>query len=415
MKSLIHTSLSPNAEADDVRLALSLIFAPWKWKRNIFVKTLEKSLEKFLGVQHVITVDSGRTALYTILKSFGIGEGHEVLLQAYTCVAVPEPILWSGAKPVYVDSADDFTIDVADLEKKITAKSKAVIVQHTFGKSADIENIILIARKHKLFVIEDCAHALGGKFKNSMLGAFGDAAFFSFGRDKIISSVFGGAIAVKDEQLYKKINNIADNYPLPSNWWVLQQLMHPIVLSISKFTYNFLSFGKIFLEVSKRLHIISKAVERVELSGGKPSFVFHKFSPALAMLASNQLKKISRFNSHRLSLMSAYTKRLDSLKNIQTPLFDKGHAGLRYTIIITNTNGISDIFARAKKSKILLGDWYATVLAPCGVNYEKVGYVFGSCPQAEYLAAHSLNLPTHVGIELHMIEPIIRCVTGDNV
>ncbi len=411
---MIHTSLSPNAEADDVLLAAAMALTPWSWKSGEPVRRVEESIEEILGAGHVVTVDSGRTALHTILKAFDLQKDDEVLLQAYTCVAVPEPILWLQCKPVYVDCNKEYTIDIADLEKKITPKSKVIIAQHTFGKAADMDAILAIAKKHNLFVIEDCAHALGGKYKNKPLGSLADAAFFSFGRDKCVSSVFGGAIAVREETLYKKIKSITDAYPLPKNIWVLQQLMHPIVLTLSKSTYNFLSLGKIILEGAKRLNIISKAVEPVELSGGVPSFAFHRFSPALAELAYRQLQKLPRFLANRRELARTYAGRLSGLGGIHASAYDPEHAYLRYTIELTNTSP-KEIFDRAKARGIQLGDWYTSVLAPRGVMYEKVQYALGSCPQAEYLANHTLNLPTHIGIKPTMTNDIVACIIDNHV
>lgn len=412
---MIHTSLSPNTERDDVLLALKLALKGGvvsAQEKEIVGRELSGTLSDMLSGARVFTVDSGRTALFTILKAAGIGEEDEVLIQAYTCVAVPEPVLWVGAKPVYVDCTDDLTMDVQDLRAKITPKTKAIVVQHTFGQPARVAEIISLAREKKILVIEDCAHALGSEISGKPVGTFGDVSFFSFGRDKSISSVFGGAITVPvtgtttttaaAADLEQKISTQVAAYLMPSRAWVLQQLMHPLVLFVAKKTYNVFSLGKIILEIAKRTGIISKAVQSVELSGGRPSFVLHQLSPALATLALHQLRKLSRFTAHRRSIAEMYAA------HFKTNGFAPGHSYVRYAVIAQTPDEAKKHFATARSKGILLGDWYATVIAPRGVQYEKIGYTPGSCPNAERLAERSLNLPTHIGITPEMARRIIR-------
>lgn len=405
---MIHTSLSPNTEADDVHLSVKLLFTPWTWNNHKNVTEAERMLADTLGMSHVTTVDSGRTAFYTILKALQVGAGDDVIVQAYTCVAVPDPVLWVGARPVYVDCTNDLTMDLADLQKKITPRTKVIVVQHTFGMPARIKEIIAIAREKNIFVIEDCAHALGGDIDGQPLGSFADASFFSFGRDKSVSSVFGGAIATESAELFEKIQKITATYPKPSMVWVKRQILHPIVLSISKATYS-IYFGKLFLEAAKRVHLISKAVEKTELSGGRPTFTLHRYSPALAVLLIHQLKKLPRFVAHRKECAQLYDMGLrvadSSSVSCEVPSGAPGNAYLRYTLFSPNPKAI---FKKAREKGIYLGDWYTTVLAPKGVNYAAVGYTEGSCPNAERLARETLNLPTHIGITPAMIQTIIH-------
>lgn len=405
---MIHTSLSPNAEIDDILLALSLLVRPFRWRRHELVARVEKTLADIVTVRHVTTVDSGRTALYTILKALGVSRGDEVIVQGYTCVAVPEPVLWVGATPVYADCTNDLTVDPADLKKKIMPATKAIVAQHTFGMPAQMSEILAIAKARGIFVIEDCAHALGGSQGGAPLGSLADAAFFSFGRDKCVSSVFGGAIATNSDELHGKIDAIVASYPLPSSVWVVRQLLHPVVLAVAKSTYNVFGVGKIILGIARRLHIISRAVEPRELRGEQPSFVKHRFSPALAALALNQFGKLPAYAAHRRECASAYAQELKSAPSVGLPVKDAGHAYLRYVVFVENPKRCIE---SARRDGIELGDWYGSVLAPSGVACEAVGYTPGSCPNAERLAARSLNLPTHIGITPEMIRKIVAYVT----
>src|SRR3990167_7916546 len=183
---MIHISLSPNAQNDDRRLAASILVQPWKWRQGNALNDFAQALKTYLGVRHhPILFNSGRSALYTLLQALNLQKDDEVLLQSFTCNAVPNPILWAGAKPVYVDmEKDGWNMDPLDLTRKITPRSRAIIVQHTFGIPADMEAIMRIAQNNKLFLIEDCAHALGAEHDGTKIGTLGDAAFFSFGRDR---------------------------------------------------------------------------------------------------------------------------------------------------------------------------------------------------------------------------------------
>lgn len=413
---MIFTSLSPNTGLDDVRRAIGTLLKPWSWKEGKAEGELKKEVGEFLGVSHLSFFESGRTSLYAILKALGVSSGDEVLIQAYTCVAVPEPILWVGAEPVYVDCDEKtLTMDANDLARKITKKSKVVIVQHTFGFPADMDAIMSLAKKHELFVIEDCAHAIGAKYKRKKVGTMGDAAFFSFGRDKVISSVFGGFTASAKADLGGKIEKIREGFSYPSAFWIFQQLNHPIIFSIAKPVYGFLGLGKIIIEIAKRLRLFSMAVEPIERKGGKPSFAFKKMPNALAILALGQFRKLGWLNRRRLNIAAFYDQRF-SKTSIGLPMARKEDESiyLRYTI---QTEGRDDLMQFARSRGILLGDWYSTPLAPDGVVYDLVGYK-RDCPVAERLAKTSLNLPTHIQLsfkETMRVADIVREWAGGYV
>lgn len=238
MKS-IFTALAPNVESDDAVLALKLLFAPWKWKRGSATAELADTLKKRLDVPFVELFETGRTGLEATIRCLGLGRDDEVLLQAFTCVAVPNAVIWGGAKPVYVDcTSEDYTMSVDDLVSKITPRSKAIIVQHTFGTIANIDGILKIAREHHLIVIEDCAHGL-----QSLQG---DVSFFSFGRDKSLSSVFGGAVATRDQVLAQKLTTLRGALPQANYFWIKRQLFYPVFMHAVRQTFD-IGIGRVLL------------------------------------------------------------------------------------------------------------------------------------------------------------------------
>lgn len=406
---LIHTSLSPNTERDDLWLALKSLFFPWnwfRWRKGGETKKLAQQLAKHLGVQHAISFQRGRDALYILLKSLGISFEDEVILQAYTCLVVPNAIQYTGAKPIYADiEAEGFNIDPKSIEQHITERTKAIIIQHTFGEPADIEAIQKICDKHKLILIEDCAHALSGSYKEKPLGTFGKAAIWSFGRDKIISSTWGGMITTDDTELAQTIVQHHEKLPLPSRCHTAQALAHPIVLALIKPFYAS-KVGKGLLVLAQKLKFIPRVIFATEKRGRKPSFFPEKMSNVLAKLALHQLKKLTRFQRQRQNLASLYTNSLQDIPQLTLPKTGKhSHpAWLRYTI---RSPEADELLRKARRKGIYLGDWYRSVLAPGGSKLENFQYKKGSCPRAEKAAEETLNLPTHIQMTAEQVKEVV--------
>ena len=394
---IISSSLSPNTESDDVALALRVLFSPHTWLEGTAQKTVEDWFEKKYPGAIVVTFNSGRSSLFALLDAFDIGNGHEVIVQAFTCVAVPNAVLWMGATPVYADIDDTYNMDIVDLEKKITEKTKAIIVQHTFGIPANIEAIIALSHKHNLVVIEDCAHCLGSSYKGKQLGSFGDAAFFSFGRDKVVSSVWGGAgiISAKWKVQSGKLKRLHDALSYPSKFWIVQQLLHPIAFSVILPLYQ-IGMGKLLLVCLQKLKLLSYPVYPEEKRGQQPTQFPKKYPNALAELLIGQLNKLERYQKQRHDALLVYMKRLKSNKKINELIAAHTLGLLRFPLIVENS---AEMRVHARDKGILLGNWYHHVIDPAGVDLIRVGYKRGWCPKAEYAAAQTINLPTRISSE----------------
>lgn len=401
----ISISLSPNTEFDDVFLAFRLLFQPWRWFHQSPVKQLEKEFREYLGVPYAFAFNSGRSAMMAILHSLSLQRGDEILLQAFTCNAVPNPILWEGLKPVYVDcNIEDFNMSVEDLQQKLTKKSRAVVIQHTFGLPADIDAIAEVCQRHGLMLIEDCAHALGARYKGKVVGTFGTAAFFSFSRDKVISSVYGGIAVTTDKELAKRMKLFSQEAGTPSFLWTLQQLLHPPLLSW-KILPVYRILGKYILLLFQWLRVLSKAVHAKEKQGKKPSYFPKQLPGALALLAFHQLKKLDRFNAHRKELARLYEKGLKtSAFGLPKTMENREHVYLRFPVRHKQAH---EIIRRAWKQNLLLGDWYTSPVAPDDTIMEKVGYTRGTCPNAEALSMETLNLPTHINISKADVKSVL--------
>jgi len=421
----ISISLSPNVEKDDVKLALNLLVRPWLWKNGKGIAELEEEFKKYLGVKYAFSFNSGRSSLYAILRVLqqtdqtAFAKGSGVFIQAFTCNAVPNPVLWSGLEPIYVDcDTNNFNVDIEDLRKKITEnpEAKILIVQHTFGLPANMDEINSIVRQNNLVLIEDCAHSLGAEFHGQKVGTFGKASFFSFSRDKVISSVYGGMAVTNNDEIGKRLGALQKEFGHASLCWIWQQIWHPILLSYFILPiYNFLDLGKIFLILAQIFHVLSKAVSLKEKKGERPDYFPKALPNALAIMAYNQFSKLEKFEAARKNLFTFYNEQLRNsqfiLPQMPASASQGGPAGvkqsyLRYTIKNSKANEI--IYESWHKQNILLGDWYTTPIAPFDTKLEQIKYKKGSCPNAEYLAKNTLNLPTHINISKKDADRIVN-------
>ena len=384
MSTPILISISPNTDWSDVWVAFKTFLNPIKWQIGQSTIKLSKKLSKLLDHKHTWLLNAGRNALKLGLQALDLSSSDEVLCQAFTCVAVPNAIKWAGAKSVYVDTVKNgFNISLRDLKAKITPNSKAVIVQHTFGNPDDLKQIKKICQQHDLTLIEDCAHTLGVRYQNKPIGSFGDLSILSFGRDKAISSVFGGALLTSNAKLAKKIDQHYHGLKQPSKLWIFKQLLHPLVMAIAK-PYYF-SFGKYLIFVYQKSGLLSWPVTQKEKKC-QESLLPKQLPNSLAILALQQLKKLKDTNQTRLKAVQSYQA------IFKVPNF-KSFPLLRFPLLVSNPQQLIKI---AKKAKILLGDWYRPVIAPTGVNLTKVGYQTGSCPNAEKVSQKVVNLPTNI-------------------
>lgn len=388
----IAIGLSPNTQTDDFFLACKILLQPWAWRKGEVLTKVRRWFGKYLDCDSLYMFDSGRSSLYFILKSFGIKNGDEILIQAFTCVAVPNAIIKSRAKPIYVDIDATGNIDPGLIPEKINRKTKAIIVQHTFGIPADITRIKKIAIKNKLILIEDCAHSLNVVWENKHLGQFGDASFFSFGRDKVISSVFGGlaVINTKKPSVLLNANIMYKNITHPSYAWIIEQLLHPIIITLLKPIYNF-KVSKITLLILQKLKVLSKPVSDKELNGETDSRNPKKYPNALAILLFHQLMKLKQFSDKRETLVKRYLNLLQGIPSLQLPVTARSTRLLRFNILHDKAG---ELIRTAKENGIILGNWYRNVIDPKGVKYHNIYYDPAMCPQAEKYAGKSVNLPT---------------------
>ncbi len=175
------------------------------------LEEFEKLMAKFTGVKYSVVVSSGTSGLHLIIKALGISRGDEVITTPFSFISSSNCILFEGAKPVFVDIDEKtFNIDVKKIEEKITKKTKAILAVDIFSQPADWNELKKIAKKHKLYLIEDSAEALGSEYKGKKCGSFGDAAIFAFYPNKQITTGEGGVILTNNKKIYYLCQSMAN-------------------------------------------------------------------------------------------------------------------------------------------------------------------------------------------------------------
>ena len=170
-----------------------------------------QAVAEFTGSRYASILSNGTVTLFAGLKALGVGPGDEVIVPDMTMVASPNSIVLTGAKPVFVDiSRKNLCLDLDEVEKKITAKTKAMMPVAFNGRAPNMKRLLKIAKKRKLFIIEDAAQALGCFFRRKHLGTFSDVGSFSFSTPKVITTGQGGALVTNSKKIYEKIIRLKD-------------------------------------------------------------------------------------------------------------------------------------------------------------------------------------------------------------
>src|SRR3990167_1975700 len=209
MKTILFAN--PAAQYDTYRIEINAAIQSVLEKGHYIlgenVAAFECEFSAYLGVENTIGVANGTDALVLALKGVQIGLGDEVIIPSMTAVATAAAVTLSGATPIFADiDATHYTIDPESISKKITPKTKAIIAVHLYGQPADIDAIQLIAKQHNLKFIEDCAQAVGARFKDKKIGSFGDVACFSFFPTKNLGAIGdGGAVATNNADVALRI------------------------------------------------------------------------------------------------------------------------------------------------------------------------------------------------------------------
>ncbi|MDA8388830.1 MAG: DegT/DnrJ/EryC1/StrS family aminotransferase [Nitrospiraceae bacterium] len=352
----------------------------------------------------------GRVALYAILKSLGIREGDEVILPGFTCVVVPNAVTYLGAKPCYAD-IDPQTYNIAP-EKvlgKITGKTRAIIAQHTFGIPAEMDEIIKIAKKNLVPVIEDSCHTIGSRYKGREVGTFGDAAFFSSQWSKPATTGLGGWVKANRPDLKEALERIYPSFSRPS-------IRDSLLLRMQYSLYAALFMPSLFWFARDAYRKLSKYGFAIgsstidELSCSMPAQYAKRMTNWQKKMIAQKLSRIADVIEHRKWVASQYQRLLPQAGFTLPELPGRYESVfLRYPVRVSDKQGVLE---SARLNRLEIGDWFVSPVHPNLAGWEKIAYEKGMCPNGEMASAQTINLPTHMRIGAAEIEKTVALLSN---
>lgn len=394
---MISASLGAHYSTSFVRQSVRLF---WQvllgWPVKKVSPDLKRSLEETFGGTAVLTY-KGRDAIELALRSYGLTDPQSpVLTQAFTCFAIEEAIVRAGCLPAYADvEAKQLNLTVQTLQTayKQHPTAKAVIVQHSLGHPADIKAIQAWCHKHNLLLIEDLAQSFGAAAAGQELGTFGDVVIVSFGRDKVVDSVSGGAVIFRTPPTHP-----IPSLTLPPTGAVLKDLAYPFFTWLIRATYDVV-LGKIIHKLLTLAGLMTNPTY-------SPTNTFHRMPESLAQLALAQLSAFPAVKQHRRVIAAEYLKQL-----ADTPLsFFTKEEHLQNGSLLRIAAACPEpqkLLAFLKNRNIHLTDRWYRVPVDSGRLQQQTCYVSSSCPNAEQRAAMVINLPTHPKISVSEAEYIV--------
>lgn len=390
----IHHTFGPLVTDAQWKLALRYQFRPKRWIRGPESEELRSALSHHFGMS-VSLFASGREALLAGLRALSLKSGDEVIVQGFTCVAVPNAVHAAGATAVYCDiDPDTLNLDLKKIQAKITPRTKAIICQHTFGIPADTEKLRAICDKRAIMLIEDCAHVIPESTMGN-IGTRGDLVILSFGRDKCISGVTGGAVLTGHGTLGRTLDVCEKEAGDLSLWRIVNLMNYPLRYRFAKWIWKF-PFGanpaKAYLQWLKVMGLLPPVYEGGEKEG-KMTINFHRMPNVSAAFALEQLRSLASLNDTRRKISRIYADAaragewsmphaaLDAPVLQKFPVFARDAKSLRSAL---------------KREQVYLDDgWCGAVVCPPSVVQEGAGYAKGMCPVAEDIAKHIVTLPLH--------------------
>lgn len=211
----------PYLSGNELKYVADCIETNWISSHGKYINEFEHGFAGYCGAEYGISTTSGTTALHLALVSLGIGKDDEVIVPAFTMCASVFAIVYTGAKPVLVDSElETWNMDVSQIEQKITRKTRAIMPVHIYGHPCDMDPIMDVARKYQLYVVEDAAEAHGAEYKGKRVGGIGDVGCFSFYANKIITTGEGGMIVTRTKELAERARRLRDQAYSPKKRFI---------------------------------------------------------------------------------------------------------------------------------------------------------------------------------------------------
>ena len=378
---------------------------------NIYLRKYEDAFARLFDVSHAFAFWKGRVALYAILKAMGVGPGDEVILPGYTCVMNVNPIKYLGAKPVYVDiEPDTFNINIELLEEKISANTKVIIAQHTYGYPCRMDAIMSIADKRRIAVLEDCCLALGSKYKGKLMGTFGKAAYFSFQWNKPYTTGLGGMAITGDAKLAERIESLrANEMCSPSRKEVMMLWAQLVAYKLFVYPRTTALAQSVFRYLTTKGAVVGSS-SRAEFEPIMARDFFKDMSSLQARLGFVQTQKIEQNISYRKKMAELYDQLLEE-KGWKARFYDRQLSEpvmVRYPVRIAQKHRA---LSEAARAGIELGSWFECPLHPIETPLAVYDYEVGMCPEAEKASNEVVNLPLHSRVDERTARRTVEFIT----
>jgi perosamine synthetase len=344
----------------------------------------------------------GRVALYALLKAAGIKNGDEVIMPGFTCVVVPNAVIYTGARPVYVDiQRTSLNPSFADIRAAVTNKTRVIILQNTFGLSSELVEITEWAKSKGILTFEDCTHGFGGLYQGKPNGTFCDAAFFSTQWNKPFSTGIGGFSAVFNETLLNALIDVNKSLIKPS--WYEDALLLILITSrkllLSPLTYYFL---RNFYRLLSKFNLTIGSSSGDELKDPViPVSYFKAMGKTQVKAGIHEMKSLGRVLSIRKNNALIYTQKLSQHgKYHVSPDLHQNHCFLKYPVLVKDKKKFED---SARREGIELGDWFVSPLHPVERDFEKWHLLSANVPVGTTISSQIMNLPTDTKDPEHVL------------
>ena len=349
------------------------------------VKAFEEAYADYIGVNYAVGVGNGTDALVIALKSLNIGKADEVITTAMSFFATAEAIAAVGATPVFVDCTEDtFLIDPQKIEEKITVKTKAIIPVHLYGQCADMDTILGIAEKYKLYVIEDAAQAAGAEYKGKKAGSMGDIGCFSFFPTKNLGCAGdGGIIVTNQKSVYRKSRAYKVHGSGLDGQFTYQSLQGIDSTEEFDFKENLPKYYNFVIGYNSRLDALQAAILKTKLN------------------------HLDNWNKQRRIIAEKYNHQIFNPK-VTLPYIAKENQPIFYVYMLKVKE--RDGFRKyLKENGIETGVYFPVPLHKQKV-FESLGYQNGDFPNAEMVADHTVAIPMFPELSIEEQEKIVKCV-----
>lgn len=351
---------------------------------------------------------SGRGALAAVIEAAGVGPGDEVLLSAFTCLAVPTAVLAAGATPRYVD-IDPRTMNVtADaLIAALGDRVRAVVVQHTMGSIADVDAVMAACAARGIAVIEDCALALGSRRDGRPVGTRADAAIFSMELSKTLSTGWGGILTVRHPRLAAALNARRPGRPRRGPLATARDLLQIIVTALA-YQRQVFAFGRYLVALGFRTGLFRGSTPAAEIDGRPAADFAARLSSAQLVLAAHQWRRLPAIAAATAANMQALRAALEGaqIPTLGAPPADDVAVSPRIAFAVADREQTIAWFAQ---EGVEVGTWFDGPLTPVPTT-ARFAFDAAGFPAAVALAERVANLPTHVGIDARDRERLVGLI-----